>query len=179
MKKQNEQRKTTVKHTHCDRSGADLRTTGHTMSRFNTDEICQVCQEVERRHPEYQHAVEVELAEIRRGNYNYHGAGLPADMQEQQNSYRITKAHASSARKWSDAAQEVAFKSHAARPHAIRALEESLEATCAAINAEYSIRTGDSAAVYAAEQKAHQAAKSAEQFAIQAIAALQNEAKNN
>ena len=45
-------------HTHCDRCGADLSTTGYTMSRFNTDTICLDCEDAERRHPEYQRTVQ-------------------------------------------------------------------------------------------------------------------------
>lgn len=71
-------------HTHCDRCGADLRTTGHTMSRFNTDTICPDCEDAERRHPEYQRAVQVEQEQIRRGNYNFAGIGLPEDLKNKK-----------------------------------------------------------------------------------------------
>ena len=45
------------------------------MSRFNTDCICMACAEAETRHPDYQKAVEAELAEIRKGNRNFEGIG--------------------------------------------------------------------------------------------------------
>ena len=45
------------------------------MSRFNTDCLCMRCAEAEKSHPRYREAVEAELAEIRRGNYNFKGIG--------------------------------------------------------------------------------------------------------
>jgi hypothetical protein len=50
------------------------------MSRFNTDVICAVCVGKERQHPEYEKACEVEIDEIRKGNYNFEGIGLPEDL---------------------------------------------------------------------------------------------------
>ena len=50
-----------------DRCGGSL-DGGRTMSRFNTDCLCMRCAEAERHHPDYQKAVEAELAEIRNGN---------------------------------------------------------------------------------------------------------------
>lgn len=50
------------------------------MSRFNTDVICAVCVGKERQHPEYKKACEVEIDEIRKGNYNFEGIGLPDDL---------------------------------------------------------------------------------------------------
>ena len=47
------------------------------MSRFNTACLCLACAEAERHHPDYQKAVESELAEIRKGNYNFKGIGYP------------------------------------------------------------------------------------------------------
>ena len=58
----------------CDRCGGSLEG-GRTMSRFNTDCICMACAEAETRHPDYQKAVEAELAEIRKGNRNFKGIG--------------------------------------------------------------------------------------------------------
>jgi len=51
-----------------------------TMSRFNTEEICIPCEDIEKKHPEYQRAVEVEHAEVVKGNYNFPGIGKPADL---------------------------------------------------------------------------------------------------
>jgi hypothetical protein len=51
-----------------------------TMSRFNTDIICIPCEDIEKQHPDYQRAVEVELQEVQKGNYNYPGIGKPADL---------------------------------------------------------------------------------------------------
>ena len=58
----------------CDRCGGSL-DGGRTMSRFNTDCLCMRCAEAEKSHPDYGKAVEAELAEIRRGNYNFKGIG--------------------------------------------------------------------------------------------------------
>ncbi|MGN0878608.1 MAG: gamma-glutamylcyclotransferase [Oligosphaeraceae bacterium] len=58
----------------CDRCGASL-DGGRTMSRFDTSCLCMRCAEAERHHPDYQKAVEAEMAEIRRGNCNFRGIG--------------------------------------------------------------------------------------------------------
>lgn len=50
------------------------------MSRFNTDILCRKCEELEKAHPGYKEACEVELAEVRKGNLNYPGIGKPADL---------------------------------------------------------------------------------------------------
>ena len=52
-----------------------IRDGGRTMSRFNTDCLCPACAEAEKYHPRYREAVEAELAEIRKGNYNFKGIG--------------------------------------------------------------------------------------------------------
>ena len=62
--------------THCDRCGAPL-DGGFTMSRFNTDAICMKCAEEEHQHPDYQLAVDAELAAVRSGNRNFEGIGWP------------------------------------------------------------------------------------------------------
>ena len=62
--------------TRCDRCGKTL-AGGFTMSRFNTDAICMKCAEEERQHPDYQKAVDAEMAQVRAGNYNYEGIGWP------------------------------------------------------------------------------------------------------
>ncbi|RRJ54861.1 hypothetical protein EHV15_35395 [Paenibacillus oralis] len=62
----------------CSRCKKEAKVT--TMSRFNTDIICIPCENLEKRHPEYSRAVEVELQEVQKGNYNYPGIGRPADL---------------------------------------------------------------------------------------------------
>ena len=53
-----------------------------TMSRFNTEQICVECEGIEGGHPEFSHAVRVEEAHVKLGNYNYAGVGLPYDLRE-------------------------------------------------------------------------------------------------
>ena len=50
------------------------------MSRFNEDIICPECETKERAHPKYREAADAELAEVKKGNYNYKGIGKPADL---------------------------------------------------------------------------------------------------
>jgi hypothetical protein len=62
----------------CDRCGNNsvvLR-----MSRFNTQMCCPLCTEAEERHPDYSKAYQAELDAVRRGDYNFPGIGLPADL---------------------------------------------------------------------------------------------------
>ena len=58
----------------CDRCGKPL-TDGFSMSRFNTSALCFDCLEEERQHPDYQKAVDAELAALRSGNRNFAGLG--------------------------------------------------------------------------------------------------------
>ncbi len=58
----------------CDRCGGTLKG-GRTMSRFNMDCLCLECAEAEKQHPDYQKAVEAEIAAIRNGNLNFQGIG--------------------------------------------------------------------------------------------------------
>ena len=51
-----------------------------TMSRFNTQMICCVCEEKEIAHPNYDRAVEEELRAVHSGDFNYPGVGLPKDL---------------------------------------------------------------------------------------------------
>ena len=60
----------------CDRCRASL-AEGFTMSRFNTQALCHKCLAEERQHPDYQKAVDAELAAIRSGNRNFEGIGWP------------------------------------------------------------------------------------------------------
>lgn len=62
----------------CDRCSKETNVTK--MSRFNTDIICIPCENIEKQHPSYQHACEVERAEVLNGNYNFQGIGKPADL---------------------------------------------------------------------------------------------------
>ena len=59
----------------CDRCGSELKV--RTMSRFNTDCICMKCAEEERNHPDYEKAVDAELAAVKRGDMNFPGIGWP------------------------------------------------------------------------------------------------------
>ena len=56
----------------CDKCGGSLEN-GRTMSRFNTSCICIICAEKEKDDEDYDKAVQAELGEIQRGNYNYKG----------------------------------------------------------------------------------------------------------
>lgn len=63
----------------CDRCGCP--NNNHTtMSKFNTDEICMPCKDKEQAHPDYKRASDVEIEEIKKGNYNFEGIGLPEDL---------------------------------------------------------------------------------------------------
>lgn len=57
-----------------------LKTNVTIMSQFNTEMICLPCKNIEQQHPKYQQAVEAELAEIAKGNFNFPGIGKPADL---------------------------------------------------------------------------------------------------
>jgi len=50
------------------------------MSKFNKDIICMTCKDEEKAHPEYANASDVEVAECKKGNYNFEGIGLPKDL---------------------------------------------------------------------------------------------------
>ena len=47
-----------------------------TMSMFNTEVICMKCKEAEKLRPDYNKAVEADVAEIKKGNYNFEGIGF-------------------------------------------------------------------------------------------------------
>ena len=65
--------------TKCDRCGASLEG-GRIMSMFNEDCICMDCHKKERELSEFKQAAEAEIAEIRRGNYNFNGIGYHAEV---------------------------------------------------------------------------------------------------
>jgi len=63
----------------CDRCG--LPHNGRTiMSKFNTDTICMPCKDKEKAHPDYKKASDAEIEQVRQGNYNFTGIGLPKDL---------------------------------------------------------------------------------------------------
>ena len=47
---------------------------------FNTEMICPKCKSVESKHPKYEEARDAEVQEIRKGNFNFEGIGLPKDL---------------------------------------------------------------------------------------------------
>ncbi len=50
------------------------------MSIFNTEMICNICEQTERKHPQFHAARQAEHEAISKGDYNYPGIGLPADL---------------------------------------------------------------------------------------------------
>jgi len=65
--------------TPCQRCG-DQEPLSTTCSYFDTDQICDVCAEKERRHPLYEEARRVETEACRRGDFNFAGIGLPPEL---------------------------------------------------------------------------------------------------
>jgi hypothetical protein len=63
---------------HCHRCGK--KADSHTMSYFNTDLICESCDDRERNHPMFAKAQATEEAACRDGNFNFPGIGKPADL---------------------------------------------------------------------------------------------------
>lgn len=53
-----------------------------TMSRFNTQMICKICEHIEQQHPLYSIAREIEAIHIRLGNLNFAGIGLPNEYEK-------------------------------------------------------------------------------------------------
>lgn len=56
----------------CDRCRGSL-DKGRIMSMFNEQVVCIACSEKEKNDPDYQKAAEADIAEIRKGNYNFKG----------------------------------------------------------------------------------------------------------
>lgn len=54
----------------------------HTMSWFNKQVICLECDAEELTHPEIKKAKKIELSYCKKGDYNFRGIGLPADLQD-------------------------------------------------------------------------------------------------
>ena len=50
------------------------------MSWFNTQMICPRCQKIESRHPKFEEAKQRESAQVKAGNMNYRGIGLPQNL---------------------------------------------------------------------------------------------------
>lgn len=66
----------------CDRCGVSFAAgMVHTMSRFNEDEICLLCQDDETQAPGYQAAYDAELASVKKGDRNFPGVGLSPEDQ--------------------------------------------------------------------------------------------------
>jgi hypothetical protein len=62
----------------CDRCGrASLASTG---SWFNLEQICLECSALEEQHPSIEEARERENEAVRRGDFNFPGIGLPAEL---------------------------------------------------------------------------------------------------
>jgi recombinational DNA repair protein (RecF pathway) len=51
------------------------------MSMYNEQIICMECKGKERQRPDYQKAVQADVDEINKGNYNFKGIGLKDDNQ--------------------------------------------------------------------------------------------------
>lgn len=49
------------------------------MSRFNLEIICLDCEDIEKKHPDYEYAKEKENEEVRKGNMNFRGVGWPGE----------------------------------------------------------------------------------------------------
>jgi hypothetical protein len=58
----------------------NTQTSAHTVSYFNTQEICIDCRDKERKHPQFEEARAREHGEVMRGNLNFRGIGLPNDL---------------------------------------------------------------------------------------------------
>ncbi|MBQ7797581.1 MAG: gamma-glutamylcyclotransferase [Clostridia bacterium] len=59
---------------HCDRCGASLEG-GRIMSMYNEDCICMKCKDAETKRSDYKDAQNAEIAEVKKGNYNFKGIG--------------------------------------------------------------------------------------------------------
>lgn len=49
------------------------------MSMFNEQIICMECKGKEKQRPDYDKALQADIAEIKKGNYNFEGIGLKED----------------------------------------------------------------------------------------------------
>lgn len=64
----------------CDRCNEKTNTIK--MSFFNTELCCMKCIRKEKKHELYTKAVEEEIKQCKKGNYNFKGIGLPKDLRE-------------------------------------------------------------------------------------------------
>ena len=62
----------------CERCGKE--TNIHTMSYFNTEDICTECSEKERKHPKFKEAQDAEMKVVKSGDMNFPGIGKPDDL---------------------------------------------------------------------------------------------------
>jgi hypothetical protein len=62
----------------CERCNKESRR--KTCSRFNIQMICMECNDKEKKHAKYKLACEVEFNEVKKGNFNFEGIGLPSDL---------------------------------------------------------------------------------------------------
>lgn len=62
---------------YCDRCGGSL-DGGRIMSMYNQDCICMECKKKERQRSDYKKAQAADMAEVRKGNYNFAGIGYVA-----------------------------------------------------------------------------------------------------
>ena len=62
----------------CDRCHGSL-ASERKMSMFNEDYLCLSCIEKEKQHPDYEKAVQADIDEIKKGNYNFPGIGYHCD----------------------------------------------------------------------------------------------------
>ncbi len=66
---------TFLSQTACDRCGGSLKD-GRITSKYNTECICMACKDKETKRADYKKASDAEIAEIRKGNYNFKGIGF-------------------------------------------------------------------------------------------------------
>lgn len=59
----------------CHRCGKE--TLSHITSMFNMDDLCMNCKAEEEQHPDYEEAKRIELAAVKRGDFNFPGVGWP------------------------------------------------------------------------------------------------------
>lgn len=59
---------------HCDRCGGSLES-GRIMSMFSEECICLICKDKETKAKNYKEATNIELNEVKKGNYSFKGIG--------------------------------------------------------------------------------------------------------
>ena len=62
-----------------------------TMSMFNNDILCMPCKNKEVAHPLYGAAVDMDNNEIKKGNYNFEGMGLPNELKHNAEGIEVAK----------------------------------------------------------------------------------------